>query len=420
MSKRTHSTHILGIVVIFFSSYILGIYSAARATSQLGFSTMHNESWTLNDTLLDSLEHELVAGAGSGVARNNSRNPRWFPFYTIGRFSNDICRGNNLLMGTCAIRGECTDNNGVAAGSCSTITSQAVCCIYQRTCGASTNFNNTYFYNSNYPAPYSGGGRCTIVVTPPDSSICQLRIDFLALSLAPPSGDGFCSTDALTITGGASQVPTICGENSGQHVYVDFNGESPISITVVTSGGYTFNRQWQFQIRMMGCTSATLAPAGCLQYHMTPSGNIASFNYVSAASSALNSIGVQGTRQLANMRYGICIRKATGMCSITYGQVGSDAYSFTMTNDVGAVDPALLATSAVQSQDCTTDYLIIPAPVQAGVNMPSDRFCGLGLVSTTTTAKPFVVFAVTDANEELDISNRGFYLSYSQAACPVL
>lgn len=52
-----------------------------------------------------------------------------FPFYTIGRFSNDLCRGNNLLIGTCQINGECTDNNGVAAGSCSSITNQAVCCI---------------------------------------------------------------------------------------------------------------------------------------------------------------------------------------------------------------------------------------------------------------------------------------------------
>ncbi|XP_034483153.1 uncharacterized protein LOC117788479 [Drosophila innubila] len=415
MSGRTHSTRILVIIAIFFSSYIVGIYSAARASSQLIHlaASSHNDSRVPNNTL-DELDHE------SGLARSGSRNPRWFPFYTIGRFSNDICRGNNLLIGTCQINGECKDNNGVAAGSCSSITNQAVCCIYQRTCGASTSNNNTYFYNNNYPAPYAGGGRCSIVITPPDSSICQLRIDFLAMSLAPPTGDGLCSTDALTITGGASAVPTICGENAGQHVYVDFNGVSPITISVATSAGYTFNRQWQFQIRMIGCVSATLAPAGCLQYHMDTSGTIASFNYGSAASSALNSIGVPGTRQLASMRYGICIRKATGMCSITYGQVSSDAYSFTMTNDVGAVDPTLLATAAVQSQDCTTDYIVIPAPTQGGVSMPSDRFCGLGLVSTTSAAKPFVVYSVTDANEEMDISNRGFYLSYSQNACPVL
>ncbi|KAH8257033.1 hypothetical protein KR038_001735 [Drosophila bunnanda] len=416
MSDGSSSSRLMALVAIFFSSCIVGIYSAARASSSLVLTPDPIYNRTLNDTLAEAVEE----GSSTGLTRSGSRHPRWFPFYTIGRFSNDICTGNNLLLGTCVINGECSDNSGVAAGSCSSITSQAICCIYQRTCGASTSYNNTYFYNSNYPAPYAGGGRCSIVVTPPDSSICQLRVDFLSLSLAPPSGDGFCNTDALTITGGASQVPSICGENSGQHVYVDFNGVSPITISVATSSGYTFNRNWQFQIRMLGCTSATLAPAGCLQYYMPSSGTLASFNYVSAASSALNSIGVQGTRQLANTKYGICIRKAAGMCSITYSQVSSDTYSFTLTNDVGAVDPALLATSSVQSQECTTDYIVIPAPTQGGVSLASDRFCGLGLVSTTTAAKPFVVYTVTDGNEDLDISNRGFYLSYSQNACPIL
>ncbi|XP_022218497.1 uncharacterized protein LOC111071456 [Drosophila obscura] len=408
-----NSPRLLAIVVIFFSSYILGIYSAACASSQQ-VQQLQPQLASQNGSL------DLQAGTNSSLARSDSRHPRWFPFYTIGRFSNDICVGNNLLLGTCVIDGECSDNNGVAAGSCSTITAQAICCIYQRTCGASTTYNNTYFYSSNYPSPYAGGGRCSIVVTPPDASICQLRVDFLALSLAPPTGDGACSTDAVTITGGASQVPSICGENSGQHVYVDFNGVSPITISVATSAGYTFNRQWQFQIRMLGCKSDSLAPAGCLQYYTPTSGTFSSFNYVSAASSALNSIGVQGTRQLANTKYGICIRKASGICSITYSQVSSDTYSFTLTNDVGAVDPTLLATSSVQSQDCTTDYIVIPAPTQSGASLASDRFCGLGLVSTTTAAKPFVVYTVTDGNEDMDISNRGFYLSYSQNACPIL
>lgn len=47
-----------------------------------------------------------------------------------------------------------------------------------------------------------------------------------------------------------------------------------------------------------------LAPSGCLQYYWASSGIIQSFNYGSAANSALNSVGVDGTRQLANMNYG--------------------------------------------------------------------------------------------------------------------
>lgn len=33
---------------------------------------------------------------------------------------------------------------------------------------------------------------------------------------------------------------------------------------------------------------------------------------------------------------------------------------------------------------------------------------------------PFVVYAITDSNEQLDIGNRGFALSYSQNECPVI
>ncbi|XP_036336598.1 uncharacterized protein LOC118746796 [Rhagoletis pomonella] len=351
---------------------------------------------------------------------SHSRSPRWFPFYTIGRFANDVCTGANQLSGTCVVRGECSDNGGVAAGTCTTVTTQAVCCIYQLGCGSSTSYNNTYFYNSGYPGTYGGGGRCSIVVTPCDANICQLRIDFLSLTIAPPSGDGFCLTDTLTITGGASRVPTICGENSGQHVYVDFNGESPITISVATSDSYTFNRQWQLQIAQIACASATQAPSGCLQYYMDTSGTVSSFNYDSAANSLTNSIGVPGTRQIANQQYGICVRMGAGMCSITWSQVSSDAYSFTLTNDVAVVDPSLLGTATVQSQDCTTDFIIIPNPTQDNVALASDRFCGLGLVDTTSATKPFVLYTVTNANEDLDMSNRGFFLSYSQNACPVV
>lgn len=32
------------------------------------------------------------------------------------------------MIGTCVVKGECGDGGGIPAGSCSTVTSQAVCC----------------------------------------------------------------------------------------------------------------------------------------------------------------------------------------------------------------------------------------------------------------------------------------------------
>lgn len=54
---------------------------------------------------------------------------------------------------------------------------------------------------------------------------------------------------------------------------------------------------------------------------MDPSGWVSSFNYAAGASGAANSIGVQGSRQIAGLNYGACIKAAAGQCSITYSRV---------------------------------------------------------------------------------------------------
>lgn len=183
-----------------------------------------------------------------------------FPFYTLGRFSQDVCTGTNSLIGTCVLGGECDDLGGTSTGqsACSGAnTRQASCCIVTKTCGGQTQYNNTYFVNSGYPQTFAGGSRCNIQVTRQGTDVCQLRIDFLDFSLAQPTGDGVCSNDYFTVSGGASPVPRICGENSGQHVYVEFSGNNPITVTVATSGSFTFNRRWHFHLQQIGCDSAS-------------------------------------------------------------------------------------------------------------------------------------------------------------------
>lgn len=87
-----------------------------------------------------------------------------------------------------------------------------------------------------------------------------------------------------------------------------------------------------------------------------------------------------------------------------------------MSGDVGAVDPTLLGTSSLQEQNCNTDYVIIPNPSQGGapLNTGSDRFCGLGLA--TTTSKLFVLFIVLIFSRHIEC--RFFCRSY-KAVCRV-
>lgn len=72
----------------------------------------------------------------------------------------------------------------------------------------------------------------------------------MALSLEQPDGNGNCITDSFQVVGGASTVPTICGENSGQHMYVYFNGDSDIKIIV---SAVSLGRFWNIKVAQIGC-----------------------------------------------------------------------------------------------------------------------------------------------------------------------
>lgn len=41
-------------------------------------------------------------------------------------------------------------------------------------------------------------------------------------------------------------------------------------------------------------------------------------------------------------------------------------------------------------------------------------------VAIVGNARPFIIYSVTDADEAMDIGNRGFALSYSQNLCPLV
>ena len=124
------------------------------------------------------------------------------------------------------------------------------------------------------------------------------------------------------------------------------------------------------------------APLNCLQYFINTTGNIQSFNYGSSISSQFNSLGVHGSRQIANLNYNICIRQDPLMCAIIYSLPSTDAFAFTLTGDVTSVAYTVLGTSAVQSQACTTDYITIPGQMQqvgsVWTAMTSNLSCGLG------------------------------------------
>ncbi|CAH0546078.1 unnamed protein product [Brassicogethes aeneus] len=312
------------------------------------------------------------------------------------------------MMGTCYRRRQCSSIDGISSGSCAK--GIGVCCVVHRTCGQSSSYNNTYFTNTNYPNSDTGGTRCTMTIIRCNPDICQARIDFLSLSLAQPDANGFCTTDALQITGGAGTVPAICGENSGQHIYVDFNGNDNIQMAISTAATALMGRNWNFKVTQIGCDCPTRAPSGCLMYYTALSGTVNSFNYGTTLNAINPQTGEPGTKELVFENYGVCISMAPGYCSIEWSQAGPNSFITTgsPSEEPGTYPP----------DECLSDFVVIPNPYYPnGTAVGGDRFCGTAFPTVITSSKPFVLTVVTNGNETGDQGNIGFSLNYRQLPC---
>lgn len=79
--------------------------------------------------------------------------------------------------------------------------------------------------------------------------------------------------------------------------------------------------------------------------------------------------------------------------------------------------------------NCDHNYVIIPNPSINGSRGTTDRYCGNGFSTKTSTSKPFVLYIVTNIDPRAngpstdpnapspDLENRGFILSYRQLLC---
>ena len=196
--------------------------------------------------------------------------------------------------GLCMSRKTCISTGGIPAGTCGVIGS---CCIYQGSCRAVINSNETYFVSPSYPnsQPERMDPPICIFtlmrdhVLPIKWPVCQIRIDFDEFNLAPPF-NGSCggATDAFVISGAtsfnASGLPDsgLCGDMSGQHMFINVDPDqpkNPLLFVVNAANDRIFSRKWSIRIRQIQCKSPQKAPAGCLQYHTATAGVIESFNF---------------------------------------------------------------------------------------------------------------------------------------------
>ena len=70
-------------------------------------------------------------------------------------------------------------------------------------------------------------------------------------------------------------TPYMCGENAGEHMYIDAGAYSSSEATLAAAFvGTATARKWKIKVSMVECGSLALPPQGCLQYHTGIAGQV--------------------------------------------------------------------------------------------------------------------------------------------------
>jgi len=415
------------------------------------------------------------AALSSEVNNVTDRDDRVLSVFNVVSFPNTACGALNGYNGTCFTASECEAKGGSASGACAS--SFGVCCVFTLTCGGSSNANNSYAKIDSYSVS-SDADPCTYTFCKTNADVCKLRIDFDTMVLSSPTTYaaqspaattyllgakmGDCVTDTLTVSNpGGAVPPTICGYNTGQHMWVPASDACNQIHIDIDTGSTTTSRKWQIKVTQYECGNMMMPEQECLQYHTASEGTIASFNWDTTATTIAAS-----QTHLSDQYYDICLRRARGYCSICYSPyITSTTIASSYGIGTSSADPAQKANIGSQCTGVTTfsstetsqvglgDYLEIAAlqtaPATATTIAGVSRICGSFWTATTSGtahatacsfSTPFkvgvhfdgdeTVFSPLTAAKQTNNENQfvatstgaglgynGFYLNYFQATC---
>merc|ERR1711884_519905 len=256
----------------------------------------------------------VLAASHSGHSNNvtDTRGGKAFSLFSIVQFPNQQCTASSSssTYGTCYTSSECTSKGGSSDGNCAA--GFGVCCVITTsTCSTSISTNTTYIRNPNYPSSYTptSAGTCTYTIKKVQDDICQLRLDFQTMTGFYTGTSGACGVDDFAVSGATGyDPPTICGTNTGYHMYVEFGATSTDTITITNtyrSGGLTTAKTFNILARQISCTATWKAPTDCVQYFTGKSGTVKSYNF-------------GGGQLLQSQIYTNCIRTEAGYCAIQW------------------------------------------------------------------------------------------------------
>ncbi|XP_046459094.1 uncharacterized protein LOC124205673 isoform X2 [Daphnia pulex] len=258
--------------------------------------------------------------------------------------------------------------------------------------------------------------------------ICQIRLDFNQFSIAQPNRQSNCVTDNFKAFNAENHIPTICGDNPGQHLYLKPRNRAKEVQLVFKFGQSPIRRFWNMHVTLVPCCADhLLAPIDCLQYFNDYRGIVKSFNWIDSPS--VNKAS-NHPRQLANQQYNICFKADSMAKSICYTPCKTTGLAFSISQN--ALRGPFRA--GVGVTDCNEDFLLIANGYDKfNKGQRNDRFCGTifnpngnvtanhvdqiaaGSTTICSDIKPFQFHYTTNMNElPVDVANNGFCLQYNQ------
>lgn len=319
-------------------------------------------------------------------AEIKSIDPRHLSLFGIVKFENVECQAKSdaTLTGTCFSDTECSDKGGEKDGNCAQ--GFGSCCVFKTaTCGATVSYNNSYVENPGYPKKFDttlGSSPCEFKVSRMEGAkICQIRLDFTDFELTgPTAATGNCGSDTFVATPGAANAvaqqkpPTLCGTNTGHHVYMDA-GEATTAATLAFTVAANSDANWRVKVSQIECSSVYLPPNGCLQYYMGVKNTVTSFNYDGTTTAPYG--------MLQNQDYNVCFKPEKGMCSMQYVENAAATDSFQL--------HLKTATTALgRGTTCTNGGLQIPVE-NAEYGVFFGVYCGTILASVDSAATAKVI-----------------------------
>ncbi|KAG6450813.1 hypothetical protein O3G_MSEX006803 [Manduca sexta] len=339
--------------------------------------------------------------------RKQRKRTRFLEVFQIVQFEHVACTSDNGLEGTCLHEYECQSTGGTALGDCAD--GYGICCVNQFLCDEKSAASVGWFNNPDFPSPTSERLSCAFTLEKASANIKQLRIDFAAFELLPPTG-GVCQQDQFVISGQNINniMPILCGINTGQHVYVevgDVDGPFYFAVQTVSSE----SRLFSIKITQLLETDELAAPSGCLQYFKGPQGYLESFNYRDKSDIGIARI----SSYLNNLNYAMCIDRESQACSIKYSNEDEMQIVNYDSDGLPIIPPDQ---AGVEIFNCPSDWLLIAATRICGYRLNDGSVIQdftLNAPIIDSNAGPIVVWFRSDEG----YVGRGFKLNYQQISC---